>query len=120
MEIVIRETGERGNLDIIDPATGTNWTNDLMGNYGALPEYDDEIGAYLMTQEDFDWWSDLIERYQAAIDKYCEVKSTLDGEEYDRLVREVGNIDCDLEDYPTLMQEIIDGFIYNQPKREEA
>jgi hypothetical protein len=44
-------------------AVGTNgieWTNDLLGNYGAL-HYEREKDQYTMTDDEFSWWEPVVE-----------------------------------------------------------
>ncbi len=110
MNVTIIETGNQGELGIIDPKSGVNWINDLMGNHGALPEYDDETGTYKMTQEDYDWWADLTKRYQAADDRYHELLKHIDNDRYDELIEAAGNISCDLGDYPEALQAVCSEF----------
>lgn len=38
---------------------GIEWTNDLLGNYGAL--HTDEDGNYTMTEDDFEWWAPVVD-----------------------------------------------------------
>lgn len=74
MKFIINETGKHEELSIIDTKTGMDWSNDLIGNSGAVGqyiEYDDVEDAYRINQEDFDWWSEYIamyERYQEELD----------------------------------------------------
>jgi hypothetical protein len=107
MEIKIKETGELETLEIIDPKYGVNWINDLMGNHGELPEYDDEEGIYLIDQESYDWWKDLTSRYQAADDRYYELKKEVDDTEaFEREMQDACS--CDLENMPEAMQAVCD------------
>ncbi len=39
---------------------GIEWTNDLLGMYGAL-HYDNEQEQYAMTEEDFEWWESVVD-----------------------------------------------------------
>lgn len=111
MEIRIAETNEIKDLDIIDPKSGVNWIADLMGNHGALPtsEVDDDgydTGNKIMSQEDYEWWSDLVDRYQAADDRYHALRKSLDDDE--ALVFDAQNINVDLEDYPGALNDVCD------------
>jgi len=114
MEIKIIETGEKCNLIITDPKSGCGWTNDLMGNHDALPEYDDDEGVYLMKQEDYNWWSDLIERYQEADDRFYQLCLDLDkpndDSDYNAIREAASNISCDLDNYPESLQAVCDEF----------
>lgn len=67
MKIRIIETGENRVLnEIIDPRTGIEWTRDLLLNHGELPPFDDERKCYHMALSNYERWSDLIRRLQAA------------------------------------------------------
>ena len=107
MEIKINETNEIVTLRIIDE-NGVNWINDLMGNNGALPEYDGDY--YLMPQDDFNHWKNLTSSYQEAYDRYNQLLRELDNDRYEILIESASNINVDLEDYPGALNEICDEF----------
>ena len=106
MQIIIIETREEKELNIYDPKSGVNWTGDLIGSVGNSPEYNEEADRYLMSQDTFLWWDDLINRYQVADDKYNEILDSLNGNEAEKLTEEVQNLSCDLEDFPYFLSEI--------------
>lgn len=109
MNVTIVETKERKSLNITDPKTGMDWTNDLMGNYDGLPEYDEETDSYLMTTDDYKWWADLIARYQEADDRYYEIAKELDPaerEEFEDIV--ASHCSVDLENHPEALQQACD------------
>ena len=111
MEIKIEETGEEVELTIIDPRSGVDWISDLLGNHNVVMQEGGGIGALLeMSQEDYDWWSDLTERYQIADFRYYDLRKTLPDDDSGYLVEAVENLSCDLEDYPELLQQICDDF----------
>lgn len=68
MKIQIKETGEIKYLKLVDPETGVDWVQDLIGNGGALSdgqfEWDDEAEMYVTTEETYKWWSDYVEGYE--------------------------------------------------------
>ena len=106
MEIRIKETGEIEELTIIDPANGLCWAIDLTGD-------DDNItfdGDYhTCDQETFDWWVDLIERYQAADNRLHEIRTYLSNDDRERLYEFLEQIvRCDLENYPESLEDILD------------
>jgi hypothetical protein len=85
MKIRINETNEVKDLTIIDRNTGLEWTRDLLGNNDAL-NYDDDDEIHTMSQDDFEWWEEYINDYEAdeeekeeLINELCEVG--LDGNE---------------------------------------
>jgi hypothetical protein len=108
MKVTIIETNESKTLNITDPKSGMDWTNDLLGNHGALPEYSDDTDSYRMSRDDYEWWSDLIDRYQAADDRYYELRQSLPGDEAEALQNAAQGINCDLEYYPAALQELCD------------
>ena len=106
MEITIIETGEQEELSIIDPISGCDWTNDLLGNHNELPEYNDDDGRYHMLQAAYDWWDELIEEYQAADNRSHEILNGLTGDDYDNMNKDLQDINCDLEDFPATVNGI--------------
>lgn len=57
MDVIIKETGEVKKLVIIDQNTGVEWTSHLINN--EVLECDDN-GTTVMSQDDYDWWVDII------------------------------------------------------------
>ena len=55
MQVIINETKEVKNLTIIDDATGTEWTRDLLGNCNI---HTDSDNFYHMDSADYDWWAE--------------------------------------------------------------
>ena len=111
MEIKIIETGKMVNLNIIDPRSGCNWINDLMGNHGELPPYDEDNNYYIMSQDDYNWWHDLTTAYQKADYRYDSLTDVLMGDEYLNLVNDYQNLSYnDLEDYPSVLNELCEKY----------
>ena len=110
MDITIIETNEKTELSIIDRKSGVNWVNDLLGNHDALPDYNDDDGTYHMPQEDFDWWDNLIKEYQASDDRYYKILDQLKDPDYENMIAEFQNINCDLEDLPGYTNQICDEY----------
>ena len=110
MEITIIETGEREKLSIIDRKSGCDWTNDLLGNHNALPDYNDDDGTYHMSQDSYDWWDDLIDKYQLADDRYNAILQNLESADHDNLISACQDINCDLEDLPGYINAICDEY----------
>jgi len=84
MRIQIKETGEMKNLTIKDD-NNIDWTADLI-TAGSMDHNDD--GNPIMTQADFDWWSEYIN------DSY---KTETEVEELVEKLEDSG-IECPLED----------------------
>jgi len=119
VSIKITETGKIETLSLIDPKSGCDWISDMLGNHDALVFNDDGTGdaSYIMTQSDYDWWSDLVERYQAADDRYHELLDDADDRDalLDAMSSEPG--DYDLEHQPEIMQQVCDRFDTNNSDR---
>ena len=66
MEIKIRETGKIKTLSIVD-RNGTDYTQDLIGNTGALIdgqfEREGDTSIYIADQATYDWWNQYIQDY---------------------------------------------------------
>ena len=108
MKITIIETKEKKELIITDPKTGIQWTNDLLGNYDSLPDYNDDDGTYHILQDDYDWWYDLINDYQAADNRCYDILCGIDDD--GSMEAEIQNINCDLEDLPGCLNQICDEY----------
>lgn len=107
-KIKIDETDEITTLSIIDPKSGVDWTNDLLGNCGALRRYDDDQEVYLMTQEEYDWWDTLVAAKQASDNRRHKLARQLLERLSDALMRDLGDVNCDLEDEPGQVHQICD------------
>lgn len=116
MEITIIETKERTRLSITDPKSVIDWTNDLLGNHNALPDYDDEDGTYHMSQDDYNWWAKMIDAYQQADNRSKDILDRLSEDDYDKMIEDMQNIECDLEDLPDLVNSVCD--IYDVQKED--
>jgi len=110
MKVRINETGEINDLSIIDPKSGVNWINDLMGNHGALPDYDDDNGIYPMSRDDFEWWADFCKDLQTAEDRAHEIRRTIDNSKYEDFLHALGDFSGDLEDNPAHIQAVCDEY----------
>ena len=115
MNTMIRETKERKELGIIDPKTGMNWINDLIGNWNGFDdgqfEYDEELEVYVCSQETFDWWENFTKEYEKADFTVFEYKQELtDNEEqlFNELLHDYCN--TDLEKMPEAMLSTIESF----------
>lgn len=112
MDLKIKETGKIEQLIIIDPKTGCNWELDLLGNHDADMTYDDDEGVYLMDQETFEWWSNLVERYQAADDHLHETRCGVDDpESLDAYLVDMAVGSCELENYPEALTAAINDWL---------
>ena len=109
MQVIIKETNSRETLTLIDHKSGCNWVQDLIGNADALGRqvvWDDDQGAWLCTQETFDWWDSLIADMQQLDYRVAKI-AQMDTEKniYEVIAYIDGN---DLETYVARVQQEID------------
>lgn len=81
MNVKILETGERKSL-VIRSENGIEWTQDLIGNAGALIDgqftWSEDDEAYLVEQADYEWWSKYIDDTEATADEMTALAAKLD------------------------------------------
>lgn len=53
-------------------ANGVEWTEDLLGNYDAL-HYDVDVDEYIMSGEEFEWWTPVIDKLNKIEDLLAEL-----------------------------------------------
>lgn len=110
MKIVIRETGNLEQLELVDSATGINWAIDLIGNYGGLIdgqfEHDSEDDVYHCTQDTFEWWSRVLHAQQELEDRLVELRNAYGSERIQEVLETVG--DFDLEDQAAQVNAVLD------------
>ncbi len=89
MRIIIKETREPKELNIYD-TDNIDWSNDLIGNSGATLywEYDGDEQAYILPQEDYDWWVDYIAKKQADDNKLADLRKEYDNNEIQKIIDE--------------------------------
>jgi len=81
MKIYNTTTEKEVSLTIIDVKTRCEWTADLI-SAGNL-DYNEELEMTEMSQDDFEWWSDLIEKMESNDERISEIESGLDEEDLD-------------------------------------
>lgn len=110
MDIIIRETGQRESLAIIDPKTGVNYIGDFAGNTGALNngqfEWCEEAGAYYCDQATYDWW-DRVVRDNEALDYRIHALAAEHGSEAVEAAIEAA-LGRDLEDHAAAVNGALD------------
>ena len=74
MKILVNN--EVKELEIIDPTTGCNWEQDLIGNCDGFDGYDEDRELYTMEPRSYSWWQayirleqDLQNRTRVILDK---------------------------------------------------
>ena len=103
----IKETGKIETLTLIDANTGCCWLNDAMaGDTSITPfecdeSYEGPESDVDCNQETFDWWAEVIPIYEAADNRWHELKQKANGEFYDHMESAFLDIDgSEFNDYP--------------------
>lgn len=76
MKVIINETGEELELHCIDPRTGTDCADDIIGNSGAIGDtivYDPISTLYRISQEDYAWWAEYLADSERDERRACEL-----------------------------------------------
>ncbi len=98
MNIIIKETSARHELSIVDPDNGVDWIGDLVGNAGAFDrEFSErnEDGEYIVAQEDYDWWREVVDGLQAAHDRIYELKEEYGSDAVYAALESTGDVDLE-------------------------
>ena len=81
MNVKIRETGEEKKLIITDSSSGVDWSQDLVGNAGALVDgqfvWSEEDNAYLTSQETYEWWDKYFDDFATTEREIAEIAERL-------------------------------------------
>ncbi len=83
--------GEIKYLTAIDTNNDVEWTEDLLGNFDSL-HFDEDKDMYTMSADDFEWWSDIVDK----LNKIEDMERELTNEEFETYCSECGG-ECDLE-----------------------
>ena len=68
--------GEIKNLTAIGK-NSVEWTEDLLGGYESSYHYDEDNEEYTMSADDYEWWSDIVDK----LNQIEEMKAELTDEE---------------------------------------
>jgi hypothetical protein len=91
--------GQVKGLEMHDD-NGIDWAADFIGNTAHGMSRDDD-GNYIATEEDYQWWKDMIAAYQemeSVIEKY---KEKYGRDKVDEWLQKSAAFDVDLEDQPS-------------------
>lgn len=116
MKFYIKETKSYAKLSIIDPKTDQDFIKDFIGNHGALIDgqfdYDEELDAYVCSEDTFNWWYWVVEENQALRHRINEIIDDLkvDSEKVHSVVYDASL--CDLEDLASNTNKALDDLLY--------
>jgi hypothetical protein len=110
MKIIIKESQEAKELNLIDPETNTNWIGDFVGNTGALEDgqfvYDEETDVYAADWDTYLWWEEVVAAHQDLDDRIHELKQKHGSNAVSKAIGDAG--DCDLEDRAAAINGALD------------
>lgn len=110
MQVVIKNTGVKQTLSIVDRETNVNYVRDFIGNYGGLTDgqftYDESIDAYVCDQDTFDWWDKVISDNQQLEDRLSDLRKQHGSERVHNVIMQAG--DHDLEDHAAAVNRELD------------
>lgn len=90
MTIRINETSEVKELSITD-INGIDFTNDLIGNSGAIGDtiiWDDENECYTTDEDTFDWWDDYANKLKSDTEELEELKELYDNDKISDIIND--------------------------------
>ncbi len=107
MKIIIKETGAKEELCIIDPNTGCNYIADFIGNAGGFRdfEYNEGEDAYETTMDAFIWWEKVISDNQELDYRLANLKEQHGAEVVNDVI---SGVSVDLEDHASAMNTALD------------
>lgn len=107
MKIIIKETGAKQELSIIDPNTGCDYTADFIGNVGGFRdfEYSEDEDAYKTTMDAFIWWEKVISDNQALDYRIADMKEQHGADAVNDVI---AGVSVDLEDHARAVNTALD------------
>lgn len=112
MKVLIKETGVKEELRLVDPKTGVDFVKDFVGNHGAFVDGQftrvTESDAYECDQDTFDWWEQVIADHQALEYRIQELSSTHGSDRVAEVVNEASIRINDLEDVAVAVNRALD------------
>lgn len=90
--------GKARKLEMRDD-NNIDWSADFIGNTSHGMERDGE-GNYIATQEEYDWWKNMIVAYQGMEETIKQYKAKYGADEVDEWLQKSSAFDVDLEDQP--------------------
>lgn len=110
MHLYTTDTGVYATLSIVDPATGCDYAEDLIGNAGGLTDgqfvWDRHAGLYRCTQDTYDSWSAVLDAIDALEHRISDLTATYGYDAVHRVIADVAN--DDLDDYAREANEALD------------
>jgi len=107
MKIKIIEDGTIESLHMIDPDTGCDIIDDMVGNFGGHEHFKwvEDEGYFLSSRENYEWWNRVISAHQQMYNRIAELRCEFGPEAVFFAIGNAG--DCDFEDYPAAVNQAL-------------
>jgi len=107
MKVIIKETGAKEELCIIDPKTGCDYIADFIGNVGGFRdfEYNEDEDAYETTMATFSWWEKVVSDNQALDYRIADMKEQHGADAVNDVI---SGVSVDLEDHASAVNTALD------------
>jgi len=114
MNCKIIQTGSIHTLHFVDPSTGVDDPEGLIGNYGKLDDepnmdgfyWDNDRCVYLVSLDTYNWWSRVIQEQQGLEDRLHELRQQYGSEAVYAVIEDMPSVD--LEDHATVLHRMLD------------
>jgi len=117
MEIKIIETSEIKELCYNDINSNVDGTEDFIGNAGGLLEdfyYSEAEEVYFSTQENFEWWANIIKRYEEMDEKISSYLNSFHEEKEEKEEKLWRECNCEFSDTPSVVVTYIEDAIQKE------
>lgn len=110
----IKETGKIETLEMIDPKSGCCWLGDAVSDdntikpFGCDDDYDGDEADFDCNQESFDWWAEYAPKYQAADERWYELKKTATGDTVDYMENDLLYLGAEFNEYAYALDALCD------------
>lgn len=93
-----------------------DYTEDLVGS-GPMPAYNDDVDAYEMTEDEYNWWKNLIAMQERCDELEEEIS---DQDAIEEMKEQCGNTDLEdsIRQYKYLLEEYIESRKENEDERK--
>lgn len=114
MNCKIIQTGSIHTLHFVNPSTGVDDPEGLIGNYGKLDDepdrggfyWDDDLCVYLVSLDTYNWWSRVLQEQQSLNDRIYDLIQEHDSDAVYAVIEDMPSVD--LEDHATVLHRMLD------------
>jgi hypothetical protein len=104
MQIFNTDTQAIETISITNPDSGVEFTRDLIGNAGGFDNFgwDDDREMHACDQSTFDWWADVVGKYQVLEDLEHSLKQEHGSDAVNKVLEDSGCGYNDFADVPAI------------------